>query len=134
MAQGIPDRFLHPNPSPGFRDHPEKRIVVEPAGVTVTVSWHGVPVATSKRALVLREGSYPPVHYIPIEDVDPSLLKRSAHSTHCPFKGEASYWNLEIGDHEIDNALWGYETPYDEMLEIAGMVAFYPSKVTIETA
>lgn len=122
---------LSRNPSPGFARNPGYAITTERHGGTVVVSFEGTEIARSQNAILLREGSYPPVVYLPFEDVNPARIRRSAHVTHCPYKGEASYWNVEIGEHEIDNALWGYEIPYDEMLEIAGLVAFYPNKVTI---
>lgn len=120
-----------PNPAPGFVQHPEHTITVTPYVGTVTVRFHDTLIARSRNAVELREASYPPVFYLPIEDVEASLLRRSAHASRCPFKGEASYWDVVIGDHEIDNALWAYETPYDEVLELAGLVAFYPSKLTV---
>lgn len=122
---------LEANPAPGFRNHPEHTITVAPYAGEVTVAFKGTAIAKSTSALELREAHYPPVLYIPLGDVEPSLLRRSSHATHCPFKGEASYWDIVIGDHEIDNAVWGYEIPYDEMLELAGLVAFYPNKVEI---
>ena len=121
------------NPAPGFRKHPDHTITVSPFDGVITVEFEGTPLARSKNAVELHEAHYPPVFYIPLGDVDAALLRRSEHVTHCPFKGEASYWDIVIGDHEIDNAIWGYETPYDEMLELAGLVAFYPNKVTITT-
>ncbi len=122
------------NPAPGFRNHPDHRITVAPFKGTVEVRLEGNRIARSNSAVILREGTYPPVHYIPLADVDPALIRRSEHASHCPFKGQASYWNIVVGDHEIDNAMWGYETPYDEMLEIAGLVAFYPNKVEIRVS
>jgi len=122
------------NPAPGFRDHPDRKITVEPFKGTVDVGLEGKRLARSTSAVVLREGSYPPVFYLPFSDVDAAAIRRSDHTSHCPFKGQASYWNIVVGDHEIDNAIWGYETPYDEMLEIAGLVAFYPNKVEIRTS
>ncbi|MEC9343840.1 MAG: DUF427 domain-containing protein [Pseudomonadota bacterium] len=124
---------LEANPAPGFLKHPGHTITVAPFAGEVTITVEGREIARSSNALELREGSYPPVFYLPIGDVDNALLRRSVHATHCPFKGEASYWDIVVGDHEIDNALWGYETPYDEMLELAGLVAFYPNKVKIST-
>ena len=119
------------NPAPGFRQHPDHSVTLHPFDGTVTVAWNDTPIARSAKAIELHETNHQPVFYLPIEDVDASLLRRSSHVTRCPFKGEASYWDIVIGDHEIDNVLWGYETPYDEMLELAGLVAFYSSKVTI---
>ena len=122
------------NAAPGFAAHPEHTITISPHEGLVTVAFEGTQIARSHNALELREANYPPVLYVPMVDVDRALLRRSDHATHCPFKGEASYWDIVIGDHEIDNAVWGYETPYVEMLELAGLVAFYPGKVKITAA
>lgn len=124
--------FPETNPAPGFRKHPDHKVVTRPFAGTVRVVADGVVVAETRSALLVEETNHSPVHYLPIEDVNPDYLTNSSHVTRCPFKGKARYWNVRIGNHEIDNALWGYEMPYDEVLELAGLVAFYPSKVTIE--
>ncbi|MFZ1814808.1 MAG: DUF427 domain-containing protein [Rhizobiaceae bacterium] len=125
------DNDLASNPAPGFKRNPSHRITTSAFDGIVEVSFGKTVIAHSSNALVLREGDYPPVYYLPMEDVHQELVTRSSHTSHCPFKGDASYWNVHIAEHEIDNAIWGYEMPYDEMLEIAGLVAFYPNKVTI---
>ncbi|TIP01952.1 MAG: DUF427 domain-containing protein, partial [Mesorhizobium sp.] len=71
--------------------------------------------------------------YIPFDDIDLSKLARTEHSTHCPYKGNASYWSvLPAGDSGRD-AMWAYEQPFDEVVEIRDHGAFYSSKVTVET-
>ena len=122
---------LASNPAPGFVQHPEHEVHVTGFDGTVVVHADHVKVAESRSAILLTETNHAPVYYLPIEDVDQSLLRRSQRVTRCPFKGKASHWNIVIGEHEIDNAVWAYEMPYDEMLELAGMMAFYPSKVTV---
>jgi uncharacterized protein (DUF427 family) len=97
----------------------------------VTVTRGGHPVAGSTRALTLQEASYPPVQYLPLEDVDPEVLERSDRATYCPFKGDAGYFSVVIGEDRAENALWTYEQPYDAVTEIAGHVAFYPHLVEI---
>lgn len=129
----IPDVTAGANPAPGFRDHPDHEVRLAPYASRVTVKADGATIAETNSAILVSETNHAPVFYLPMEDVDQTRLRRSSHVTRCPFKGKASYWNLIVGAHEIDNALWGYEMPYDEMLELAGMVAFYPSKVAIET-
>ena len=99
---------------------------------TFRVSVGGEVVAQTSHALTLREAKYPPVQYIPREDANPTLLKRTDHSTYCPYKGDASYFSIVSGGKTLDNAIWTYETPYDSVKEIAGHLAFYPDKVTIE--
>jgi uncharacterized protein (DUF427 family) len=113
------------NPSPGFKKRPDYRLAAQPAGVRVRVTFKGEVIADTKDALRLEEGSYPAVYYIPRKDVKMERLSRSGHQTYCPYKGRASYYSLP-GE---ENALWTYEQPYDEMLAIKGLVAFYPDKV-----
>lgn len=124
--------FPETNPAPGFAKFPDHEIKVEKFDGEVIVSADGTEVARSKEALIVNETNHAPVHYLPVEHVDEKFLRDSNHVTRCPFKGKARYWNIMVGNHEIDNALWGYEMPYDEVLELAGLVAFYPSKVRID--
>jgi len=67
----------------------------------------------------------PVVYYIPRKDVKMERLVRTSHETSCPFKGQASYYSLKDGP---ENAVWTYEQPYDEMLAIKELLAFYPDK------
>ncbi len=108
----------HLEPSP---DHP---ITVEPTGRRVVVRVGGHVVADTERALTLSEASYAPVHYVPLDDVDPALLRPSKRATYCPFKGDASYWSLELPAGQRDDAVWGYPEPYPAVAAIAGHVAF----------
>jgi len=117
------------NSAPGFKTHPRSHIQINAAPERVRVSAGGEVVADTSEALALKEGSYPVVYYIPRKDVKMDRLARTSHSTHCPFKGDASYFSLKGGP---ENAVWSYETPYDEMTAIKGYLAFYPNKVTIE--
>jgi uncharacterized protein (DUF427 family) len=104
------------------------RIETRPAGVRVRVSFQGEVIADSRDAIRLEEGKYPPVYYLPRKDVKMDRLARSQHRTHCPFKGDASYFSLK---HGPENAVWSYEQPYDEMGIIKELLAFYPDKVEI---
>lgn len=74
-------------------------------------------------------GLYPPVQYIPRADADMSLLKPTAHASHCPYKGDASYFSIAANRRTADNAVWCYEQPFPAMAEIAGHLAFYPHRV-----
>jgi len=86
-------------------------------------------VADSRRGLTLRESTYPPVHYIPIEDVDRSLLERTETTTYCPYKGDANYYSVPEGGERSVDAIWVYEDPRDAVKEIKDHVAFYPDRV-----
>ena len=89
----------------------------------------GEVIAETNRALTLREASYPPVQYIPREDAGMALLYRTAHATHCPYKGNASYFTIAAGGQRAENAAWSYEHPYPAVAQIAGYLAFYPHRV-----
>src|SRR5215210_280094 len=85
----------------------------------------GETVADSKRAKLMHETGHLPVYYFPEENVRMELLEESEHATHCPFKGEASYWSVKVGERVSENAVWGYPEPIDSAPPIAGYVAFY---------
>lgn len=108
------------------QDHP---IRIEPNRGRVRVRWGGKVVADTRRALTLFEATYPAVQYVPREDADMSLLVRTAHKTHCPYKGDANYFSIKIGDRTAENAVWTYETPFPAVTEITGCLAFYPNRV-----
>ncbi|MFC0241504.1 DUF427 domain-containing protein [Rhodopseudomonas telluris] len=110
-------------------DHP---ITITPNPKRVRVTAGGVVIAESSKALVLKEASYPPVQYIPRADADMALLHKTTRTTHCPYKGDASYFSVAAGGTTLDNAIWSYEEPFPAMTEIAGYLAFYPDKVKIE--
>ncbi|HUG76092.1 MAG TPA: DUF427 domain-containing protein [Burkholderiales bacterium] len=118
------------NSGPGYAKHPEHRITTKPAGARVRVKVKGEVVADSRDAIVLQESRYPPVYYLPRKDVKMERLARTSHSTHCPFKGDASYFSFVNGP---ENAVWSYEQPYDEVAAIREHLAFYPDKAEIET-
>ena len=75
------------------------------------------------------------MQYITRGDVDMAQLQRSAHASYCPYKGEAAYFDIPALGEKGANAVWTYEQPYDAVAQIAGHLAFYPSKVEVaETA
>ncbi len=113
---------LEPGP-----DHP---ITIEPKDVPVSVTLAGHVVLTSKTHLELREASYPPVAYIPRDQIHMTRLERSDHTTWCPYKGEASYYHLRKSDGDlIENAVWTYETPFQAVAAIKDALAVYPNRV-----
>jgi uncharacterized protein (DUF427 family) len=116
-----------PRLTPG-PDHPIT-VTVSDAPVTATVD--GVAVASSDRALVLAEASYPPVYYFPREDVTMTQLSATDHESYCPYKGDCSYFSIDAGGRSLENAAWSYEAPYDAVSEIAGHIAFYPDRVQV---
>jgi uncharacterized protein (DUF427 family) len=107
-------------------DHP---ITVEPDTSHVVVTVAGHVIADTRKALVLREASYPPVYYIPRNDVEMTLLQRTDHATYCPYKGDCAYYSIPLGGERTVNAVWTYESPYAAVKEIAQHLAFYPDRV-----
>ncbi len=108
--------------------HPHA-ITIENNPNRVKVTFNGTVIADTRRALVLREGTLPPVHYIPREDVTMSYLRSTDHATHCPFKGDASYLTVSAEDRTAENAVWTYEAPYPAVADIKDHVAFYREKM-----
>jgi uncharacterized protein (DUF427 family) len=107
-------------------DHP---IVVTRNAARVRVIFAGQTIADTTHALTLAEASYKPVQYIPRADVKMDLLTPTSHASHCPYKGDASYFSIEASGHNSENAVWSYERPFPAMAEIAGYLAFYPNRV-----
>jgi len=110
-------------------DHP---ITITPTRKRIRVSIGETVLADTTRALTLREATYPAVQYIPRADAVLAHMIRTDRVTHCPYKGDASYFSIKDGERTIDNAIWTYEKPFPAMAEIAGHLAFYPDKVMIE--
>ena len=108
------------------RDH---ALYLEESPKRVRVVLGGETVADSRRVKLLHEAGLLPVYYFPQEDVRMELLEESHHTTHCPFKGEASYWSVRMGDRVTENAAWGYPEPIDSCPPIAGYLAFYWRKM-----
>lgn len=107
-------------------DHP---ITISPSSTRVRVMFGGKVVADTIEALVLREAHYPPVYYVPRADADMNLLEATSHTTHCPYKGDASYFTISADGHTAANAVWSYERPYPAVAEIQHYLAFYPNRV-----
>ncbi|MET3334239.1 MULTISPECIES: DUF427 domain-containing protein [Bradyrhizobium] len=110
-------------------DHPIT-ITQNPRRVRVTAG--DIVIAETGKALTLKEAKYPAVQYVPREDTNMALLARTDRVTHCPYKGDASYYSVKANGKVLDNAIWTYETPFPAMSEISGHLAFYPDKVKIE--
>ena len=114
---------LEPGP-----DHP---ITIAPTGRHVVVRAGGQVIAETDQALTLEEANYGPVQYVPLADVDATVLRSTDHGTYCPYKGEASYYTVATPAGELENVIWTYEEPYDAVSEIAGHVAFYTDRVEL---
>jgi uncharacterized protein (DUF427 family) len=102
---------------------------VEPSTRRIRVRLGGVTVADTTRALRVLETSHPPVYYIPPEDVRSEYLRPSRRHTYCEFKGQASYYDLVVGEREVRDAGWYYPDPASRFEALRDHVAFYPGRV-----
>jgi uncharacterized protein (DUF427 family) len=111
-------------------NHP---ISIDAGTVRVVARVGDTVIADTSAALTLREAAYPPVHYIPLDDVVPGTLRASTSDTYCPYKGDASYYDVVLPDgQELADAVWTYQAPYPAVDAIAGHVAFYTDRVQVE--
>ncbi|MEA2156026.1 MAG: hypothetical protein QOE11_2166 [Solirubrobacteraceae bacterium] len=102
---------------------PAHRILFEPDGRRLRAYVGDRLVLDSTRAHLLHETGIRPVAYVPLEDFDAELMQRTQTSTHCPFKGDASYWTLRVGDDVREDAVWAYEEPLEEAAWLRGFAA-----------
>lgn len=107
-------------------------ITITPSDRTWVIRAEGAVLAESGAALELREGGRPPVAYIPRADVAMALLERSDTTSTCPHKGVATYYSLVGAGGRVRDSAWSYEAPKAGVEAIAGHLAFYPDRVTVE--
>lgn len=120
------------NPAPGFMRNPHKRITITPHTKRIIVRADGIEIAATKAARLLSETGCRDVLYIPFADINFAGLEPSQTRSHCPYKGDASYWRLTGAGEPGSDIMWAYETPYDEAQEIKEHGAFYAELVDIE--
>jgi uncharacterized protein (DUF427 family) len=116
--------FTHP------RD-PYTRVDILPSSRHVRVEVAGATVAESAKPTLLFETGLPPRYYLPKTHVRMDLLKASGTVSHCPYKGQAEYWSVRVGDTAHADLAWSYRTPLPESQKIAGLIAFYNEKVDL---
>lgn len=104
---------------------PPHTLYLEPVAKRVRGLLDGEVVIDSRRARLLFESNLMPQWYVPLDDVRPELLTATDHTTHCPFKGDARYWTVRVGDRVEENVLWGYPDPLPGAPDLAGLVACY---------
>jgi uncharacterized protein (DUF427 family) len=107
------------------------RITVTPADLHVEVSVNGVKIAESDRPVLLEETGLPTRYYLPREHVRADLLRATNSETTCPFKGQASYWSVELDDEVLDDLVWSYESPIPQAEGVAGLLCFYNERVDL---
>jgi uncharacterized protein (DUF427 family) len=109
-------------------DAPAHKLLFEPDARRLRAYVGDTLVLDTRRAHLLHETGIRPVAYAPLEDFDQALLERTATTSHCPFKGDATYWSLRVGDELREDAIWGYEQPLERAPWLRGFAALYPAK------
>jgi uncharacterized protein (DUF427 family) len=120
------------NPAPGFTRYPNHRVVATQSPRHVRVLVGEEVIADSRTVFQVEESQHDPVWYFPPQDVNQNLLRPTDTTTYCPFKGNASYYTIEVGNQSLEDAVWSYREPFDECRALAGCYAFYPDRVRVE--
>jgi uncharacterized protein (DUF427 family) len=120
---------IDPNWVSGYDERYDYRVDILRRRNSVTATRDGALLARSERTLLVDEQNHGLVFYFPRDDVDMAMLRRIDRLSHCPYKGVASYWALAGGGD--DPVAWSYETPYPQVAQIGGHIAFYQDRVTV---
>ncbi len=111
--------------APGFAKNPDKNLEFEASPRRIRIKFNERVVVDSINVMLMREGGHVPVLYFPMKDVRMDLFVPTHHSTHCGYKGDASYWTVSVGNRTEENVMWSYRNPYNEMRSIKDYVALY---------
>jgi uncharacterized protein (DUF427 family) len=114
--------------SPGHQRSPDHHVREEPVKGVVKVSFNGMTIAESDDVIQVDEDKAPLRYYFPRSDVRMETLTPTSTNSVCPFKGYATYFDLFAGGKQLKDAVWTYETPYDEHADLAQRVAFYDDR------
>jgi uncharacterized protein (DUF427 family) len=115
----------------GTTMNPGHTITITPSDVHVVVKVDGETIAESDHPVLLDETGLPTRYYLPRGDVRVDLLRPTTFTTQCPFKGDASYWTLELGGKVHDGIVWSYEDPIPAAEGITGLLSFYNDRAEI---
>lgn len=120
-----------------WKDHPDYRVDISPFGRKARALIGNNVVAESDSCLLVSETDHPDVLYFPLQSLDMQLVVPSTHTTVCPFKGRASYFDVVVPEgsgktHTEENLIWAYQEPFEEVSDLAGYVAFYGDRARIE--
>ncbi|MEM9746796.1 MAG: DUF427 domain-containing protein [Actinomycetota bacterium] len=117
LASGAPDTTNY------SLDGPRNKLLFSAFPRRLRAVFNGETIADSENAMLLHETNIFPVVYLPVADVSMHVLTKTDRSTHCPYKGDASYWTITVGDRSEENAVWGYETPIESAAWLTGYVS-----------
>lgn len=118
--------------SPAYDKYPDYKVEIIPIKQKLQVSFAGQVLAQTVAAVEVLESRHARVVYFPFKDLDQRYLTGTDLSTHCPFKGDASYWHVHANGEQSDNCLWAYLQPFDQVAGLAGYAAFYSDRVDIQ--
>jgi uncharacterized protein (DUF427 family) len=105
---------------------PGRALYLEPTPKRVRVQLGGETIADSRRAMMLHESGLQPIYYFPPKDVRMDVLEEGDRHTHCPKKGDASYYTIRVGEKVVENGAWYYpEVLPDAPPALRGLIAFY---------
>lgn len=121
----MPARALSELPESSWPKNPHYVMDLDPLPFRVRAVVNGETVIDSTRCLVMFELGHAPIYYLPRADVRMDLMTPSDQASHCPYKGDASYWSLTVGDREVANAIWSYEDPYPEMAQLKDLIGVF---------
>lgn len=121
----MPVRTKSELPPSSWAANPGYEMLFQPLATRVRVEYAGRVIAESSDPRVMHELGHAPVYYLPGRDVFLAFLIPTDHHSHCPYKGDASYWSVNIDGSVLENAVWAYEEPYEEMSELKDWMGFY---------
>lgn len=106
-------------------DGPPHKLLMHPFPRRVRAEFAGRTVLDTRRGVLVHETALLPRFYVPEADLDPTAFVATDHTTHCPFKGDATYRSLRVGERVVENALWAYPDPLPAASWLAGYASLY---------
>ena len=129
MVHDIKEKQRSEKRAPGFDKYPDYELRMRPASSLHQVIFNEAVIAASDNVIIVHEGKLSAVVYFPRADVDMAMLGAEPDTSHCPFKGTASYWSVEANGKSSARAAWSYEEPYADVAALRGYIAFYMDKM-----
>jgi uncharacterized protein (DUF427 family) len=112
--------------------NPYTRVDILQSSRHVRIEVEGMMVAESSAPRLLFETGVPVRYYLPKTHARMELLVPSDKVSHCPYKGQAEYWSVRVGDRLHENLVWSYRTPLPESVKIAGLLCFWNDRVDLQ--